>query len=88
MDDELTREAMTTQVLSEVLGERRFQDEKWGSNRDLDNGTWGLILGEEVGESCEAALENDMKHLRRELVQVAAVAVAWIEGLDRGDVAL
>ena len=47
------------------------------------------VLVEEVGEVAEAldALENkkDWKrfdHLREELVQVAAVAVAWLEALQ------
>jgi hypothetical protein len=47
------------------------------------------VLTEEVGEVAEAidALENknDRKrfdHLREELVQVAAVAVAWLEAME------
>jgi hypothetical protein len=43
-------------------------------------GTWGHVLLEEV---FEAIAENDPAKLRTELVQVAAVAVAWIEALDR-----
>ena len=42
--------------------------------------TWGHILFEEV---CEAFEESDPVKLRAELVQVAAVAVAWIEAIDR-----
>ena len=53
---------------------------------------WRLaVLVEEVGEAAEAAIEragfigkpkgND---LRAELIQVAAVCVAWIERLDKG----
>lgn len=53
------------------------------------------VLGEEFGEVCRAALdaekiaegrgdpEGALKKLRTELIQVAAVAVAYIEGLDR-----
>lgn len=43
-------------------------------------GTWRHILREEVDE---AIAEDDKARLRQELVQVAAVAVAWIEKLDR-----
>lgn len=43
-------------------------------------GTWRHILDEEM---CEAFAESDPHLLRAELVQVAAVAVAWIENLDR-----
>lgn len=75
-------------VLGHVADERRRQDEKWGSQRANPDGTWGLVLGEEYGEVCEAALnhsfarrEGDTLHLYEELIQVAAVAVAWAEAL-------
>jgi hypothetical protein len=42
--------------------------------------TWRHILLEEV---YEALAEEDPAHLRSELVQVAAVATAWIEAIDR-----
>lgn len=41
---------------------------------------WRHILDEEVAE---ALAETDPERLRAELVQVAAVAVQWIEALDR-----
>lgn len=42
--------------------------------------TWRHILREEVAEACA---EDDPAKLRAELVQVAAVAVKWIEAIDR-----
>ena len=42
--------------------------------------TWRHVLEEEVAE---AFAEADPVALRAELVQVAAVAVQWIEALDR-----
>lgn len=42
--------------------------------------TWQAILAEEVAE---AFAESDPERLRAELVQVAAVAVQWVEALDR-----
>lgn len=42
--------------------------------------TWDLILKEEV---CEAMAESDPVRLRAELIQSAAVIVAWIEDLDQ-----
>lgn len=42
--------------------------------------TWRDVLAEEW---CEALAETDPGLLRAELVQVAAVAVAWVEALDR-----
>lgn len=42
--------------------------------------SWRVILAEEVAE---AFAEADLYRLRQELLQVAAVAVAWIEDIDR-----
>ncbi|GAA0398512.1 hypothetical protein GCM10009530_57750 [Microbispora corallina] len=42
--------------------------------------TWRHILHEEV---LEAFAEDDPTRLRGELVQVAAVAVKWVQALDR-----
>lgn len=73
-------------ALEEVQEERVRQDDKWGGSPGADrihgNGHYGLVLGEEFGEACESALEHDMANLRAELIQVAAVAVAWVEELD------
>lgn len=43
-------------------------------------GTWRDILNEEVAE---AFAEDDPAKLRAELIQVAAVAAAWVEAIDR-----
>lgn len=43
-------------------------------------GSWRWILDEEVNE---AFVEDDPVKLREELIQVAAVAVAWVEAIDR-----
>jgi NTP pyrophosphatase (non-canonical NTP hydrolase) len=69
-------------VLEEIREERKRQDAKWGADRELDDFVWLAILTEEVGETSEAILK-DMLSKRKELVQVAAVAVAWLECLDR-----
>lgn len=44
--------------------------------------TWHHILAEEF---TEGMAEDDPAKLRAELVQVAAVAIAWIEAIDRRD---
>jgi hypothetical protein len=41
---------------------------------------WFVILQEEVAE---ALATTDTASLRAELIQVAAVAVAWVEAIDR-----
>lgn len=49
-------------------------------NAEMGIVSWLDILGEEVAE---ALAESDPAKLRGELLQVAAVAVAWIEAIDR-----
>lgn len=52
------------------------------NGRDGRRDNWTAILLEEV---FEALAEDDPAALRRELVQVAAVAVQWAERIDAGD---
>ncbi len=54
-------------------GKEIFQ---WGCQND----NWRDILLEEV---FEALAEEEPKELRKELVQVAAVAAQWVEAIDR-----
>ena len=78
----------TEAVLAEVLQERERQQVKWGE-QDHDPAVWLMILGEEVGEVNNAALEHlmgnlpDLSAYREELIQVAAVAVQAVENLDK-----
>lgn len=44
--------------------------------------SWAAILGEEVAEVFDE-LNVDDKNLREELIQTAAVCVAWIQAIDR-----
>lgn len=80
-------------VLQEVLEERAKQHLKWGQ-QDHAPAEWLMILGEEVGEANKAALETFFGYegasrlyseYRKELIQVAAVAVAMVESLDRNE---
>jgi len=48
--------------------------------RDTGKLTWSIILKEEFTEAIHAYSE---KNLRSELIQVAAVCVAWVECIDR-----
>ena len=65
-----------------IAKERKRQDDKWGADRDLNDGMWLAILVEEVGEASEAILK-DLPTLKDEVIQVAAVAIAWLENLER-----
>jgi len=49
-----------------------------------DRVTWRDIFLEEV---FEAMAEDDTKKLRGELIQAAAVAVSWVEAIDRREAA-
>jgi NTP pyrophosphatase (non-canonical NTP hydrolase) len=72
-------------IAGDVLAERAAQRKKWGQ-QNHDDCTWTAILAEEVGEAAQASLPREFGrkgNVRQELVQVAAVAVAWIECLDR-----
>ena len=57
----------------------------WGSGDCSSGGIRDIVkvgvLTEEVGEVARAVLDRKPGDLRNELVQVAAVAVAWLEGL-------
>jgi len=68
--------------LQDIMEERARQDAKWGVQNHYPH-TWLVILGEEVGEACQAAFEERFADYRKELTQVAAVALAAIECLDR-----
>lgn len=80
----------TQGVLAEVGQERAMQDAKWGQqNYDLNKHL--TILTEEVGEVAKAICENTFRDgsiadIREELIQVAAVAVAMVERIDRNPV--
>lgn len=89
----------TYTILEAVHAERQRQTRKFGiQNHPI--AYWFLILGEEVGEAHREACEHvfasrfpehyptdqeRLHRLRKELVEVAAVAVAMIESLDRNE---
>lgn len=91
---------MAGKFIQEICEERDKQDIRWGEQNHPPE-VWLMILGEEVGEATRAALEawasdpvlyqtsRDMwlGHYRAELVQVAAVAMAMVESLDRNELA-
>lgn len=77
-------ENYTGKILVEIESERERQDVIWPQQMTCETTPWLGILMEEVGEVARATLGNaDAGNLRRELIQVAAVAAAWAEWLDR-----
>ena len=80
-----------TEVYALVDAERDQQLLKWGrphrwgtgdaSSPDVKWIVKAAVLSEECGEVSRAVLDAEPDNLRDELVQVAAVAVAWLESL-------
>lgn len=78
-------------IFADIARERYRQIEKWGVQEHLPS-TWLAILTEEVGEVAKEVqhiggtsvpLARAATDYRAELVQVAAVAVAALEALDK-----
>ena len=76
-------------VYKRIESEREFQIAKWGGLKAGNvehpdtNPHWKLaVLMEEVGEVSKALIDGEpMARVRSELIQVAAVAVAWLESM-------
>ena len=58
--------------------ERDRQKKKWKEQRHRPD-RWALILLEEVGEAAQAFLQGRISDGITELIQAAAVIVAWLE---------
>jgi NTP pyrophosphatase (non-canonical NTP hydrolase) len=79
------------EVIESIIQERLSQKKKWGEQNHHPL-TWISILGEEFGEFCEAVNETVFDNgtdkggyinMKKEAIQVAAVAVAFLEYLER-----
>lgn len=68
----------------DVRKERTRQEVLWGG-RHNSLLKWSCILMEECGELAQAILDKDQDQVYEELVQVAAVAVAWGEQILKGE---
>lgn len=77
---------MQQRILQAVFKEREIQDKKRGpisSRLHVTDEHWLAILGEEVGECANDIWPyQDENNLIKELIQVAAVAVAHIEAIE------
>jgi hypothetical protein len=79
------------EVYALIDTERSRQRAKWSGPHEWGSGDCSsaevpaivkaAVMSEECGEVSRAVLDGDQAGLRRELVQVAAVAVAWLESL-------
>lgn len=82
-------EKVREKAMVDVLHERFRQDQKWGE-QNHDPFLYGTVLLEEMGEFAQASLQTRFggekggaENMRKEAVQVAAVALAIVECLDR-----
>ncbi|MCE5264310.1 MAG: hypothetical protein LLG97_12350 [Deltaproteobacteria bacterium] len=67
------------EVMNDLRSEREKQDAKWGSQNHGDS-MWLTVLMEEIGEACAAGLQmRSDAEIEQELIQAAAVLVAWLE---------
>lgn len=77
-------------VLMDVASERARQEERHPDDTcwELGKNPWAKVhvLGDEVNEVYKALHNNEpIANLRAELIQVAAVCVAWVQALDRAE---
>lgn len=88
-------------ILDEIMQECLRQDKKWG-RQDHSPECWLAILGEEFGEVAREVTRQippigfvdgvsidekpDMDNYRKELIQLAAVALRMVESYDRNGV--
>lgn len=76
------------QVVLDVIKERIRQDTKWGNQDHKSDLLWFAILAEEFGELAKSMLDaggggDAGLPDYEELIQTAAVAVAWAEAMRR-----
>lgn len=80
MDNHIWRHAYLMdrmEIINEIIDERKYQDE----THDFPDSLRMAILAEEVGEVASALQNGNTDYLIEELIQVAAVAMRWIEHL-------
>lgn len=84
---EQSQASLMVNAFNLIRSERERQNEKWGE-QNHDDYRWLTILIEEVGEIAQAILHDEFggPHAgttRIELVQIASVAVQWLECMER-----
>jgi len=75
----MTNDTTHELIFELIREERKFQDKKWGIKKHHDL-KWNAIMLEECGEVSKSLIEGGSKEdLIKEIVQVATVAVAWLQ---------
>jgi NTP pyrophosphatase (non-canonical NTP hydrolase) len=66
------------EIINAIIKERKRQDYLHPRNKQHE---YLAIITEEIGEVAKAILEKDKNNQREEIIQVAAVAIRWLEEL-------
>ncbi len=80
--------AVVSPAVVQIAAQRVRNHARWGDrsieNKPADYVGWLPTLGEEFGEVCETlTAESSRANLRAELIDLAAVALMWIDSIDR-----
>lgn len=83
--DERREDEVARKVLDDVLHERGYQRNRWGTGHDVlhSHFEWVTILTTWLGKAASSAIGGDRVGLRKRLVQVAAICLASIEAIDQ-----
>lgn len=79
-------DARRREILAQVHNEREAQDDKWGGADHDDRhkpGDWTRFIVRQLGAAEEGIDVHHWDEWRRQMVQVAALAVAALETIDR-----
>ena len=78
----MTLDDIWSAIVAEQVRAREWHGHDWVGQPHLMDADRLPILVEEVGEVATAIQDRDVVALRVELVQVAAVAVSWLQTLE------
>lgn len=76
----------TLNIISDIVAERDRQDEKWGGAEHDDNHNtidFCWFIKNYTGWAAQMSAMNSPDKARNRLIQVAALAVAAVESIDR-----
>jgi hypothetical protein len=81
---EMRRGKAQETVLNAIRAERARQDQHHKTDGKTSSAEWLAILAKKLGDTAASLLNNQprSRELEQELVEVAAVAVAWLEDID------
>jgi hypothetical protein len=73
-------------IFMDILHERERQDDRWGGadhDRNHTVSDWKRLILEHLDKANQAAYKGDLRRARERFIEVAALAVAAVEMLDK-----